>query len=173
MDVFEAIDKRRSVRGYLPEPVPDGILKEIFEAVKKAPSAKNFQPLKFIVITDRELKEKLIPVCREQKFIAEAPLVIVGCAKENECYEVMGSCMKSYAVDLAIAFDHLTLAARAKGLGTCWIGNFSEKGVKKTLGIKDRNVRIIALTPLGYPKSWPEAKSRKTLSELITYNVYK
>jgi len=172
MDVFEAIDKRRSVREYLPDAIPEEDLKEIFESVRKAPSAKNLQPLKFIIINDKVIKEKLVPVCRNQTFITEAPLIIVGCAKENECYSQMGKYMRSYSVDLAIAFDHLTLAARSKGLGTCWIGAFDEKGVKKVLKIPRKGIRVVALTPLGYPKAWPAAKPRRDLSELVIYNRY-
>lgn len=172
MDLFEAIDKRRSVRSYLPNRIPEEALKEIFEAVRKAPSAKNLQPWKFIIINDKEIQKRLIPACRNQSFIAEAPLLIAGCANESESYPSLGQYMKSFPVDLAIAFDHLTLTARAKGLGTCWIGAFNEKEVRKILQIP-KGIRVVALTPLGYPKAWPEAKPRQDLKKFLTYNYYK
>jgi len=171
MDLFEVIEKRRSVRSYLPDEIDEKDIQEIFEVVRKAPSAKNLQPWRFIVIDDKAIQKKLVPACRNQAFISEAPLLIVGCANEEKCFTHMGQYMKSFSVDLAIIFDHLTLAARSKGLGTCWIGAFDEKEVKRILQLP-KAVRVVALTPLGYPKEWPEAKPRRELPGIMNYNKY-
>ncbi|MDI6916214.1 MAG: nitroreductase family protein [Thermoplasmatales archaeon] len=171
MDVYEAIKNRKSIRKYKSTPIPEEKLKKILGAMRLAPSAKNLQPWKFVIVRDEEIKRKLIPACNNQKFIAEAPIIIAGCAFEDECYTYMGGYTSSYPVDLGIAFDHLMLAATSEGLGTCWIGSFKEEKVKEVLGIP-KNVRVVGLTPVGFPDESPEAKPRKNLSEIVCYDKY-
>jgi len=171
MDVFEAIKNRRSIRSYKTDPIDDKIIKTLLEAMRLAPSGKNLQPWKFIVVKDPKIKDELVPACRNQTFIAKAPCIIVACAFEKQSYDKMGSYMSSWAVDVAIAIDHLTLAAASLGIGTCWIGAFNETEVKKILNIPDE-VRVLALTPLGYPEFIPPPRSRKSLEEIICYDKY-
>ncbi len=166
MDVYEAIRTRRSVRRYKPDDLPDEVLDRVLEAMLLAPSAKNAQPWRFVVVRDAAARKALVPVCRNQKFIAEAPLVIVACGIEREAYPYMGGYWNSVAVDVAIAVDHLTLAAAAEGLGTCWIGAFDERGVKELLGIPE-DVLVVALTPLGYPAESPSFRGRKSPAETL------
>jgi nitroreductase len=171
MDVQKAIMARRSIRKYSSREIPKEKLTKLLEAMRLAPSAKNLQPWKFIIINDGETKKKLIPACRGQAFIAEAPIIIAGCALLNEAWGGMGGYMSSYPIDVAIALDHLTLAATEEGLGTCWIGAFDEGEVKKILEVPD-GVKVVALTPLGYPESEPNPRPRKKLTEIICYNKY-
>jgi nitroreductase len=172
MDVQEAIRARRSIRKYSSQEIPEDKLMKVLEAMRLAPSAKNFQPWKFIIVNDEEIKKKLIPACRGQAFIAEAPIIVVGCALLNEAWGGMGGYMSSYPVDLAIAIDHLTLIATEEELGTCWIGAFDEGEVKKILKVPE-DVRVVALTPLGYPLSKKPPTPRKALTEIICYNEYR
>lgn len=169
MDVYECIKTRRSIRGYKPDLIPEATLKRLLNAMRSAPSAKNYQPWKFIVIRDEVLKRKLIKPCNNQKFIVEAPILIVGCAFEDDCFAYMGNSMASYPVDLAIAFTHLTLAAASEGIGTCWIGSFDEDDVKTTLNLPS-NVRVVALMPVGYPRDNPAPKARKQLEDIVSYD---
>ncbi|MEW6685544.1 MAG: nitroreductase family protein [Candidatus Edwardsbacteria bacterium] len=171
MDIYEAIRTRRSVRAYKPDPIPEDKLRRILEAMRLAPSAKNIQPWKFIVVRNQELIKKLVPACNNQAFVGEAPVVIVGCALEKIAYGRMGGYMSSFAIDLAIVFEHLMLAAVAEGLGTCWIGSFKEKEVKQLLNVPE-DVRVVALTPLGYPAVIPEPRPRKPLSEIVSYEKF-
>jgi nitroreductase len=97
--------------------------------------------------------------------------LIVACALEEEAYGKMGGYMSSFPVDIGIAMEHLILAATEKGLGTCWIGAFNEKLVKDVLDIPD-NVRVVALTPLGYPAEEGRLRGRKSLSEIVCYDRY-
>ena len=120
---------------------------------------------------DQNIKERLIPACRNQTFIAEAPCIIVACAFEKQSYDKMGSYTSSWSIDVAIALDHLSLAAVSLGIGTCWIGAFNESEVKKVLDIPN-DVRVVALMPLGYPKYIPPPKPRKSLQEIICYEKY-
>ena len=150
MDVHEAIRNRRSVRAYAPTPIPDHVMQRMKDALRLAPSACNNQPWKFVIVAEPDLKNRLVPATNGQAFIAEAPLVIIGVGLPDLAYKHMGGRGNSVDVDLAIALDHLTLAAAAEGLGTCWIGAFNEQKVKHLIQAP-ADARIIALTPLGYP----------------------
>lgn len=169
MNIYEVIQKRRSIRSYKPDPVPEEKLNRLLEAVRLAPSGKNGQPWRFIVVKDKKLREALVPACRDQAFIAEAPLVIVACAREEESYQKQGGYMKSWAIDIGIALEHLILAAVTEGLGTCWIGAFEEGKVREILNVSS-DLRIVALTPVGYPAVDPPPKPRKPINEIISYD---
>ncbi|HHY76605.1 MAG TPA: nitroreductase [Firmicutes bacterium] len=158
MDVFEAIANRRSIRAYKNEPVPADALDKILEAARIAPSAGNRQEYKFIVVTDEATRKALVPACNNQTFVGDAGAVIVGCATNPE--------RRYHAVDVAIAIDHMTLAAHALGLGTCWIGAFSEEKVKELLGIP-AEVKVVALLPVGIPAREGVVRPRKSKEELF------
>lgn len=167
MDVLEAVRARRSVRMYKPTPVPEDALARVLEAVRLAPSAKDLQPWKFILVRDPELKAKVAAACVNQTFMAGAPVIVAACGLPEQAYGRMGRYMNSWPVDVAIAFEHLVLQARAEGLGTCWIGAFYEEEVKALLGVP-AGAKVLALTPLGYPAESPAARPRKPLSEIVS-----
>jgi len=171
MKVLDVIQKRRSVRKYKEDPIPEKALMRVLEAARLAPSGKNFQPWKFIIVKDKALKEKLAQASAGQFFMAEAPIIIVGCGFPDNCYAGMGRYMKSWSVDVTIALEHLILQAQEEGLGTCWIGSFEEEAVKAILNIPE-NVKVLALTPLGYPEEIPRFRGRKSLDEIISYDRY-
>lgn len=165
MDIYEAIQQRHSVRAYKSDPIPGAVLQRVLDAMRLAPSACNNQPWMFIVIKDADVRARLVPACRGQKFIGDAPVVIAACGWEERAYPRMGGWWNSLAVDIAIALDHLMLACAAEGLGTCWIGAFDEGQVKQILGVPD-DVRVIALTPIGFPADGITHTKRKPLSEI-------
>jgi nitroreductase len=171
MDYFDVILKRKSVRKYDPEPIPEKTLKKILEAGRVAPSAKNIQPWRFVVVKDKEMKKKVAEACNNQMFMAQADVIVCGCALEKIAYGRMGGHLNSYPIDLAIALDHMILAAASEGLGTCWIGAFNEEKVKEVLGVPN-DVRVVALTPIGWPAEEPKARPRKELKEIISYDKY-
>lgn len=171
MKVLEVIQKRRSVRKYKKDPIPEEAFMRVLEAARLAPSGKNFQPWKFIIVKDKALKEKLAQASAGQFFMAEAPIIIIGCGFPDNCYAHMGRYMKSWSVDVTIALDHLMLQAQEEGLGTCWIGSFEEEEVKAILNIPE-NVKVLALTPLGYPDEIPRFRGRKNLDEIISYERF-
>ena len=171
MDVMDAIRTRRSVRKYSPDAIPAALLERMKEALRLAPSACNFQPWTFILVQDPALRRSLAEACRNQSFIADAPVIVVGVGHPERAYKKMGGERNSAEVDVAIALDHLTLAAAAEGLGTCWIGAFSEEQVKSLLGIP-KSDHVVALTPLGFPADpallhSPREGSRKSAAELF------
>ena len=152
MDVMDAIRRRRSVRKYSERPIAEDVLARMCQAMRLAPSACNNQPWRFVVVTDETLRRSLAAASHGQAFIAEAPVVVVGVGLPDRAYRHMGGRGNSADVDVAIALDHLTLAAVAEGLGTCWIGAFNEEAVKKLLSVPP-GAKVVALTPLGYPAS--------------------
>jgi len=151
MDVYDAIMTRRSVRSYSAAAIPEEIIKKILDASRFAPSGSNRQPTRLILIRDAERKEALVPMCAGQKFIAQAPLIVAAVGKTipSNRGDYMGDF--SVLIDTAIVLDHLTLAAREEGLGTCWIGAFNNESIKKFLHIPD-TWNVVGLTPIGYPK---------------------
>lgn len=171
MDLMDAIKTRRSIRRYKPTPVPENLLKDVLNAARLAPSADNAQPWRIIVVMDEQVKLKLAAASNGQKFIAQAPVVLVACGIPDEAFQTAGGYMSSHVIDVSIAIDHLTLAAHAVGLGTCWIAWFKEDKVREILGVPE-DVRVVALTPLGYPDEAPERTPRKNLEELVLYDRY-
>lgn len=172
MNVMEAIRRRRSIREYLDRPIPRAVLDEVTEALLLAPSACNYQPWRFIVVTDPAQRRALAQACRGQKFIADAPVIVVGCGLTEESYARMGGYWNSCEIDVAIALDHLTLAAVEAGLGTCWIGAFSEADVKQVLGIP-QNAKPVGLIVMGYPARDDVASpGRKTRRQIFSLNKF-
>jgi nitroreductase len=167
MEVYEAIRSRRSVRRWADRPIPDEVLRRVLEAGRLAPSARNLQEWKFLVVRAPELRAGLADAAKGQAFVGEAPAVIVGCAVETD--HVMTCGQLCYPIDVAIALDHMTLAAAAEGLGTCWIGAFHEDKVKAVLGIPDE-VRVVSLLPIGYPGGELPARPRKPFDEIVLFD---
>jgi len=169
LDVMAAIQGRRSIRSYSSKEVEEDKLKRVLEAARLAPSANNNQEWKFIVVRNEETRKRLAEACGGQKFVGEAPVIIVACATDP--HRIMKCGQYRYTIDLSIAVSFMILEAYEQGLGTCWIGNFNENAVKEILDIPE-NVRVVAITPLGYPKEVPSPRPRKSLSEIVCYEKY-
>jgi len=160
-ELLKVIYRRRSIRKYRREPVPENVLNAVLEAGRLAPSARNMQPWHFIVVRDREKKRKLI-FSSWNNFIDEAPVLIVGCGDPGSKWAV---------VDVAIALENMVIAAEALGLGTCWIGLFEEAEVKRVLGIPE-NLQVVAMVTLGYPAERPGMPDKKSLDEIVHYDRF-
>ncbi len=167
MEFYEVIQTRRSVRSYKGDAIPADVLHRVLEAARMAPSANNTQPWKFIVINDLATRKKVAEISFAQSFISEAPVVIVCCGRRyHDSYSWIADNM--YLVDVTIAVDHLTLAARSEGLGTCWIGAFDRGALKALLRIPSDHDPVV-LTPLGFPSGMRPfhcETSRKPLDEI-------
>jgi len=147
MDLMEAIKTRRSIRRYKETPVPEELLKTVLNAARLAPSANNAQPWRIIMVTDEDVKLKLAAGANNQRFIAQAPIILVACGLPDEAFQTVGGYMSSHVMDVSIALDHLTLAAHSVGLGTCWIAWFKEDKVRDqltlSLGVSESMKRIV------------------------------
>ncbi len=167
MDIYQTIRLRKSVRAFRDQDVDEAVLNRLLQAARLAPSAKNFQEWRFIVIRDRETRKQLAEAAKGQKFVAQAPVVLACCAETDN--HVMTCGQLCYPIDVAIAIDHITLCAVAEGLGTCWIGAFFEDQVKEILNIPPE-IRVVQLLPIGYPRDpGPEEKSRLPLETIVRY----
>ncbi|KQC13363.1 MAG: nitroreductase family protein [Methanothrix sp.] len=170
MDVSEAIRKRRSIRKYQARKVENDKIERVLEAGRLAPSAKNLQEWRFIVVRDDGRRRRLAEAAKGQTFVGEAPVVIAACATMTDYVMTCGQL--TYPINLAIAVEHMVLQAVAEGLGTCWIGAFYEEEVKKVLNIPPE-VRAVALLPLGYPDESPVSSPRKKMEEIIAFETWK
>jgi nitroreductase len=166
MEFSALIEKRHSVRAYRPDPVEDEKLNKVLQAMRLAPTATNRQAFCFVVIHTKGREEELKRIYSKDWF-ARAPLVVCACGIPSKNWVRKDG--KNYNdVDVAIAMDHLILAATDVGLGTCWIGAFDAQAAREVLRLPD-GVEPIAFTPLGYPADEPGPKKRKDLSELVRY----
>ena len=180
MSFLELVKKRYSVRRYSGRPVPREKIERCLEAARLAPSACNAQPWQFIVVDEPELREKVAkttfgPLVSFNRFSLTAPvLVVLVLERSNLMAQVGGFLQKKEfnLVDLGIAAAHFTLQAAEEGLGTCILGWFDEKKLRKILGIPQGKRAALIIT-LGYPESGeiPE-KKRKPLAKLRFYNRY-
>jgi nitroreductase len=170
MTVMEAIKTRQSVRSYEVRPVEKEKIEEVVEAARLAPSAGNRQEWRFVVATDPEKRKKLAHEAAGQAFVGEAACVIACCADTD--FHQMRCGQLCYPIDVAIAIDHMTLRAAELGLGTCWIGSFSEEEVKKILRIP-APIKVVELLTLGYPKDLrPKARSRLEREKILSYEEW-
>jgi nitroreductase len=170
MSVQSAISQRRSIRAYLDTPVEEDKLALVLDAARLAPSARNRQEWKFIVVKDPDTRGKLAKAANGKQFLAQAPVVIAACATEAEY--VMSCGQLAGTVDTSIALSFLILQAEELGLGTCWLGAYNEAEVKEILEIP-AHVRVVAMTPLGYPAAAVDARPRKDLAEIVSYEQYR
>ncbi len=166
MDFLEVISKRYSVRAYKPDPVEDDKLRQVLEAARLAPSAANRQPFRLIVIHTEGRRNELRRIYYQDWFV-QAPLIICACGIPAQGW-VSREGKNSTDIDVAIAMDHLILAATNLGLGTCWVAAFDKAAAREILRLPD-DVEPVAFTPLGYPADRPGPKERKPLSELVRY----
>ncbi len=148
----------------------DEVLEKIFDAVRLAPSARNAQEWRFVVVRDPAVKGRIATEAAGQPFMAQAAAIVACCAETDG--RLMRCGQPAYPIDVAIAMDHLSLAAAAEGLGTCWIGSFDEATVKRILGIPAQ-VRVVQLMPLGVPVDpSPAWKQRLDRSQIVRYESW-
>lgn len=168
MDFLEIVQKRRSLRSYASTPVEPEKLNYVLECARLAPSWKNLQCWRFIVVKDPETRQALAETMPDtnpgRKVLVQAPVVIVLCGvpSESEVWEDKDYMM----LDAGLAMEHLVLAATEQGLGTCWEGLFHEDMAHKALNVPD-DVRVIAYTPLGYASEERRPRPRKSMDEIV------
>lgn len=181
MDLFEVIEKRRSIRRFKPKEVPEKDLKRILEAGRLAPSGSNRQPWRFIVVRDPERKKSLSVAAHNQKSVADAFAVIVALgdpsvpvdlrARLRSLANRVSSTRIPHRQDPMIAVEHMVLAATALGYGACWIGAFDDSEAKKILEVP-KNLDAIVLIPVGVPDEEPLARPRKAFKEVFFKELY-
>lgn len=167
-EILDAIRKRRSIRSFKPDPIPQEVVGALLEAARWAPSAGNLQPWEFYVVTDPGVKSSLEMAALGQNYVGGAPVVIVVCAVPQVSARIYGTrgrelyCLQ----DTACATQNILLAAQALGLGSCWVGAFHEDEVIKALDLP-RGRRPVALVPIGYPSENPPPPARRSLRDVV------
>jgi len=169
MAVLEAIRRRYSCRAYQDKSIEQDKLDCILEAARLAPSAKNTQDWRFVVVMDRDTKRRVAATTNRPEIFEKAGAMIAACSNSDEimrCGQAIGP------IDVAIALEHICLQAADLGLGTCWIGSFDAGKVRQILGIPD-DIIIVELMALGYPAgSKPEPK-REPIEKIVCYDTWK
>ena len=169
MAVLEAIRRRYSCRAYRDKSIEQEKLDCILEAARLAPSARNTQDWRFVVVMDRDTKRRVAATTNRPEIFEKAGAMIAACSNSDEimrCGQAIGP------IDVAIALEHICLQAADLGLGTCWIGSFDAGKVRQILGIPD-DIIIVELMALGYPAgSKPEPK-REPIEKIVCYDTWK
>jgi len=168
MTVLDVIRKRYSCRAYQDKPIESDKLDSILEAARLAPSAKNLQDWRFVVVTDKQTKRKIAQAANNQTFLQNAGAIIVACTVSSEvmrCGQAVGP------IDVAIALEHIALQAAELGLATCWIGSFYPEKVRPIVGIPE-NVAIIELMAVGYPADSPKEPNRQPPEKIACYEKW-
>lgn len=164
MDFYDVIKNRRSIRAYKDATIPRESLARIAESVRLAPSACNIQPWSFRIVFNKQIKDKICSVYTRD-WLKQAPAIIVALGNYEECWKKPDGA-PAVDIDMGIAMEHLVLAARAEGLGTCWICSYDSKKMNETLNIL-RPWTVLAISPLGYPAEEPAHIKRKDVSSIF------
>jgi nitroreductase len=174
MTFDQILENRHSTRSFDSRPVRQEHLIAICEAARVAPSACNSQTWRFVAVTDKHLIQKLCDTAMRpvipNRWLREAPLVIVGCSQLDLIANRIGTRVTGieyYQIDLGIAMEHMVLKATDLGLGTCWVGWFQANKLKKILAIPEK-VKVSAMLAVGYPKDTPARKRiRKPMEKIL------
>jgi nitroreductase len=163
MDAIQALKTRRCVRAYSREPVPKQVIEELIDCARLAPTALNVQPWEFVVATAPEMIRKIAETTDHGRFIAEAPTCVVVLCKNT----------KYYLEDGSAATQNILLAARAHGLGACWVAGDKKPYADRILSLigAAEGYRLISLIPIGYPAEEPQQQKRP-LSELLHWERF-
>lgn len=173
MDFIELAKHRYSSRKYLAKPIENEKLKIVLEAGRIAPSANNQQPWIFVVVKEENLEN--LQTCYPREWFRSAPMAIVLCADHSKSWKRKDG--KDHAdIDVAIAADHMTLAATSINLATCWICNFDKGKLIKAINLP-KEIEPVVILSLGYPDDEPNMErhqtKRKPIEEIVYYEIFK
>lgn len=167
MDILTAIKGRRSVRSFKDLPIEPPLIETLKDALIWAPSAGNLQSRCFYFVFNEDVKKRLVGAALGQKFISDAPLIVVGCADlviEGR-YGRRG--VELYCIeDVALSIGNMLLAAFSVGLGAVWVGAFDEEEVAECLGLP-LHLRPVAIVPVGYPLRIPSPPERVSKEKAV------
>jgi nitroreductase len=169
MAVLDVIRKRYSCRSYQDKSIEQDKLDCILEAARLAPSARNTQDWRFVVVTDKAIKSRVAATTNRPEVFGKAGAIIAACSNSDEimrCGQAIGP------IDVAIALEHISLQAADLGLGTCWIGSFDAGKVRQILAIPD-DVAIIELMTVGYPADTKPQPKREPIEKIVCYDTWK
>jgi nitroreductase len=168
-NVLKIIKERRSIRSFEKKDISEKVIEKLIDALIWAPSAGNLQARKFYFVKDDKIKKNLAVASLNQNFIAEAPLVVVGCTDRRIENRYGDRGVHLYSIqDVACSIMNMMLAAWENGLGSVWVGAFKESDVFEVLDIP-HNLRVVAIVPVGYPSRIPSAPPRVSAKEAVEF----
>ena len=168
-DILETIKNRRSIREFQAKEIPEKLIEKLIEALIWAPSAGNLQSRKFYFVFDQKTKRELVKAALGQDFIAQAPLVVIGCTDNKIAWRYGERGKNLYSIcDVSASIENMMLVAHEEELGSVWVGAFDEKEVSKILNLPE-NLRPIAIIPIGYPAEKPKAPKRVSKEEAVEF----
>jgi nitroreductase len=169
MDILKAVKERRSIRDFKKKEIPQYIIDKLIDALIWAPSAGNLQARKFYFIRDESIKKKIAAAALKQQFIAEAPLVVVGCTDSRITYKYGERGVDLYSIqDVACSLMGMMLVAYDNGLGSVWVGAFHEDVLSDILKLP-RHLRPVAIVSIGYPSKIPSPPPRVSREEAVEF----
>jgi nitroreductase len=169
MDVYKAVLQRRSIRHFQKKEIPSESMDKLTDALIWAPSAGNLQSRKFYFIRDMEIKKKIAGAALNQGFIADAPLVVIGCTDSAISRRYGERGVHLYSIqDVSASLMCMMLVAFEEGLGTVWVGAFMEEDVGRVLSLPS-NLRAVAIVPVGYPSKIPPPPPRVSKEEAVEF----
>ena len=177
MNFFELTLKRQSNRKYHEQPIEEDKIRQCLNAARMSPSANNAQNWHFIVVNDPTLKQQVAEqteLLGANKFVQQAAVIVAVVAEKPLFINKIGNLIqnKDYVqIDIGMAVEHLCLQAAELGLGSCIIGWFKEKAIKKLLQIPTKK-RLLLLVTLGYPADKQRDKNRKPFEQVVSFNRY-
>lgn len=167
--VLKIIKERRSIRSFEKKDISEEIIKKLIDTLIWAPSAGNLQSRKFYFVRDEKTRRDIATAALNQNFIAEAPLVVVGCTDRRIENRYGDRGVHLYSIqDVACSIMNMMLAAWENGLGSVWVGAFRESDVFEILDMP-RNLRPVAIIPVGYPLRIPSAPPRVSAKEAVEF----
>lgn len=166
IETIECIKTRRAVREYLSKPIPKKILEDIIDCARLAPTARNEQPWEFVLVTEKSKLEELGKITQYGDFIKDAAACVIVCCRADAKY---------YLEDGSAASENILLAAKAHGIGSCWVAGDKKphcEAIKKFLGIPDGQ-KVVSILPLGYPEGkWPEPYGKRKLADVMHWEKF-
>lgn len=169
MDILRVIRERRSIRKFTTKDIPEDLLSLLIDALIWAPSAGNLQARRFFFVKDKKIKQLLAGAALNQRFIYEAPIAIVCCTDSSigRHYGRRGTDLYTIQ-DVSASIMGMMLVAHENGLGTCWVGAFHEEDVTQIMNLP-RNLRPIAIVPIGFPAKIPQPPPRISRQEAVQF----
>lgn len=171
-ECMDVIHQRRSIRKFKTDSINKEIIEKLLKAAQTAPSAGNLQARDFIIVTNPVVKKKLSEAALNQQFLVQAPVIIVFCANIPRSSRVYSSRGELYSIqDTTASIMTLILAAQDLGLGTCWVGAFSEADVAEILMIPP-HINPVCLLALGNPAETPHESDRMDISKITHWESW-
>lgn len=170
MELIECFEKRRSVRAFADEPVPDEVIENALMVANLAPSAGNLQARDFVVVRDEKVRRAMAEASPGHKFLGTVPVIIVCCANHDRIIQYGPRGRNLFCIqDVSVSIENMLLYFAARGYGACWIGTFDEEMVASALGLPP-HVRPLTLVPVGKPRKDGMRPPRMNIESLVHYD---